>query len=294
MNVGLLAAAEGWHLRDLRRAFALLGAATVRIDPTRLVARSGAPEPEAPWRDLDALLVRVIPPGSLEQIVFRVDLLHQLAARGLAVVNPPRALERSIDKSWTTRLLEAAGVPTPRTVVTERCDAALEAFREFGDAVVKPLLGSGGRGLFRISDEDHAWRAFRALEQQRFVLYVQEFVPHGRHDLRLFVSGGEAIAAARREGEGWKTNLAAGAKALPHRATPEQERLAVAAAAAIGADYAGVDLLEADDGRLLVTEVNGIPAWEGIAAATGIDIAAVIASRVAARARASGRGDAGS
>ena len=280
--VGILAAAQGWHLQDLTRAFSARGAECVRIDPTRLVARR---ELDLPWRDLDALLVRVIPPGSLEQIVFRIDLLHALADRGLPVVNAPRALERSIDKHWTTRLLEASGLPTPRTVVTERCDAALEAFREMGDVVVKPLLGSGGRGIFRLSDEDHAWRAFRALEQQRFVLYVQEFVPHGRHDLRLFVAGGEVVAASRREGDGWKTNLAAGARALPHQATTDQERLAVAAAAAIGADYAGVDLLEADDGRLLVTEVNGIPAWEGIGKATGIDIAAVIAARVAARAR---------
>ena len=292
-RIGILAAAEGWHLADLRRAFAAAGAGTLRIDPTRLVVGSAA---AAPWRDLDALLVRVIPPGSLEQIVFRVDLLHLLQDGGLPVVNSPRALERSIDKHWTTRLLEAAGLPTPRTVVAERAEAALAAFRTLGgDVVVKPLLGSGGRGIFRVSDEDHAWRAFRALEQQRFVLYLQEFIPHGRHDLRLFVAGGEVIAAARREGDGWKTNLAAGAKATPHRATPEQERLAVAAAAVVGTDYAGVDLLESEDGRLLVTEVNGIPAWEGIARATGIDVAAVIASRVMARARAanSGAGPAG-
>jgi RimK family alpha-L-glutamate ligase len=288
-KVGLLAAAEGWHLRSLRRAFAALGADTVRIDPTRLAGRTaGAPATpgaDRPWSDLDALLVRVIPPGSLDQIVFRVDLLHRLADRGLPVVNAPRALERTIDKHWTSRLLDDAGLPTPDTVVTERADEALAAFRSLGDAVVKPLLGSGGRGIFRVSDEDHAWRAFRALEQQRFVIYLQEFIPHGRHDLRLFVAGGEAVAAARREGDGWKTNLAAGARALPHRATAAQEDLAVRAAGVVGADYAGVDLLEAEDGRLLVAEVNGIPAWEGIEKATGRDIAAVIAARVRARVR---------
>jgi RimK family alpha-L-glutamate ligase len=287
-KVGILAAAEGWHLRELRRAFGACGAEAVRLDPTRLVGRTHAaadvPARTAePWDDLDALLVRVIPPGSLDQIVFRVDLLHRLADRGLPIVNPPRSLERTIDKHWTTRLLDDAGIPTPRTVATERADEALAAFRRLGDVVVKPLLGSGGRGIFRVSDEDHAWRAFRALEQQRFVMYVQEFVPHGRHDLRLFVSGGEVVAAARREGDGWKTNLAAGARAVAHRPTPGQEALAVRAAAAVGADYAGVDLLEAEDGRLLVIEVNGIPAWEGIGKATGIDIAAVIASRVRAR-----------
>ncbi len=300
-KVGILAAAEGWHLRELRRAFAALGAETLRFDPTRLVGRThagaaghGGRDTEAaaaggptaagePWDELDALLVRVIPPGTLDQIVFRVDLLHRLADRGLPVVNPPRALERTIDKHWTSRLLDDAGIPTPRTIATERADEALAAFRRVGVVVVKPLLGSGGRGIFRVSDEDHAWRAFRALEQQRFVIYVQQFVPHGRHDLRLFVAGGEVVAAARREGDGWKTNLATGARALPHRPTEGQESLAVRAAAAVGADYAGVDLLEAEDGRLLVIEVNGIPAWEGIGKATGIDIAAVIASRVRAR-----------
>jgi RimK family alpha-L-glutamate ligase len=280
-KVGILAAAEGWHLHELRRAFATLGAETVRFDPTRLVGGTG--ENDAPWDGLDALLVRVIPPGSLDQIVFRVDLLHRLADRGLAVVNPPRSLERTIDKHWTSRLLDDAGIPTPRTIATERADEALTAFRDLRDVVVKPLLGSGGRGIFRVADEDHAWRAFRALEQQRFVLYLQEFVPHGRHDLRLFVSGGEVVAAARREGDGWKTNLATGARALPHRPDAAQESLAVRAAAAVGADYAGVDLLEAEDGRLLVIEVNGIPAWEGLGKATGVDIAAVIASRVRAR-----------
>lgn len=273
-RVGILSAADGWHIERLRRAFASLGADTVRLDP-RLLGR--------PLEGLDALVVRLIPPGSLDQIVFRVDALHLASDAGLPVVNSPRALERSIDKHWTTRLLHAAGVPTPRTVATERADEALSAFDLFGDVVVKPLLGSGGRGVFRVSDRDHAWRAFRALELQRAVLYVQEFVPHGRVDLRLFVCGGEVIAAARREGSGWKTNLQAGARPVAHRPSLLEAELALKAAAAVGADYAGVDLLPCDDGRLLVIEVNGIPAWAGVEAATGVDVAHAIASMVTCR-----------
>jgi RimK family alpha-L-glutamate ligase len=280
-RVGILSAADGWHIERLRRAFAALGADTVRLDPTRLWGRVGGPR-RGPLEGLDALVVRLIPPGSLDQIVFRVDALHLLADAGVPVVNAPRALERTIDKHWTSRLLEDAGVPTPRTVAAERADEALAAFDLFGDVVVKPLLGSGGRGVFRVSDRDHAWRAFRALEQQRAVLYVQEFVPHGRVDLRLFVCGGRVIAAARREAEGWKTNLAAGAQPLAHRPSAREEELALRAASAVGADYAGVDLLPCDDGRLLVTEVNGIPAWAGVEAATGVDVAAAIANLVRA------------
>ena len=285
-RVGILAAGDGWHVQALSRALAALGLEPARIDPTRLVGGAGAARDAAVAPGLDrfeALLVRVIPPGSLDQIVFRIDLLHLLADSGLPIVNPPRCLERAIDKHWTSRLLDGAGIATPRTVVAERAEDALAAFARLRDVVVKPLLGSGGRGIFRVSDEDHAWRAFRALEQQRSVLYVQEFVPHGGHDLRAFVAGGEVVAAMRREAASWKSNVAAGARAVAHHLTPEQEDLARRAAGAVGADYAGVDLMEAEDGRLLVIEVNAIPGWAALQGTTPRDIAAVVAGRVRAR-----------
>jgi RimK family alpha-L-glutamate ligase len=286
--VGILAAAEGWHLEALRRALHRGGCDVVRCDPTRLVGRVGEKtgvEAGAFLERLDALLVRVVPPGSLDQIVFRIDALHLMADRGLPIVNSPRCLERTIDKHWTSRLLREAGVPTPRTLVSERAEEALAGFREMGDVLVKPLLGSGGRGIFRVSDEDHAWRAFRALEQQRAVIYVQEFVPHGYFDLRLFVARGNVLAAARRDGRGWKSNVAAGATTIAYRPSAEEEAAAVRAAAAVGADYSGVDLLRAEDGRLLVTEVNGIPGWAGLQETTTTDIAAAIAEIVIARAK---------
>jgi RimK family alpha-L-glutamate ligase len=297
-RVGILAAADGWHIEALGRALAARGSVAVRLDPTRVGATAGGGggraaiaaggadggvDGGAVLDAFDALLVRVVPPGSLDQIVFRIDALHLLADRGLPIVNGPRCLERTIDKHWTTRLLDDAGIPTPRTFVTERADRALEAFAAFGDAVVKPLLGSGGRGLFRVSDPDLAWRAFRTLEQQRAVIYMQEFVPHHRHDLRLFVTGGRIVAAARREGDGWKSNVAAGARARAHLPTDAQADLARRAAAVVEADYAGVDLLEAEDGRLLVTEVNGIPGWSGLQETTRVDVALAVADATLAR-----------
>jgi len=312
-RIGILAASDGWHIGELRRALAARGCAAVRLDPTRVGAMAGgaggangraaivaargdaAPGGRAATaaaggtsgvetlEDLDALVVRVVPPGSLDQIVFRIDTLHLLAGRGLVIVNGPRCLERTIDKHWTSRLLDDAGIPTPRTFVTERADRALEAFGAMGDVVVKPLLGSGGRGLFRVSDPDLAWRAFRTLEQQRSVIYLQEFVPHRSDDLRLFTAGGRIVAAARREGDGWKSNVAAGAVARAHLPTDAQADLARRAAAVVEADYAGVDLLEAEDGRLLVTEVNGIPGWSGLQETTRVDVAGAIADTLLAR-----------
>ncbi len=302
-RVGIVASGDGWHLRAIEAALRRLGCESIRLEASRLsglvgeissiraAARGEIPAlgaPSAPALEaLDALMVRFIPPGSLDQIVFRIDCLHLLADGGLPVVNPPRAIERTVDKHWTSRLLRDAGVPTPRTVAAEGFEEAMAAFRDMRDVLVKPLLGSGGRGIVRVSDEDLAYRTFRALEMQRAVFYLQEFVPHGRSDLRLFVAAGRLLAAARRSGDGWKSNVAAGATAAPHRPRPDEEELALRACRAVGADYAGVDLVEAEDGRTLVIEVNGIPGWAALQETTGVDIALEIARLVEARLRAS-------
>ena len=284
-TIGILASGDGWHVRALTSAFERLGCSAVRLDVARLAGRiaargqvSAGPVEIA---SLAALVVRLIPAGSLEQVVFRVDALHLLADGGLPIVNAPRCIERTVDKHWTSRLLHDAGVPTPRTVAAEGLEDALQAYRDLGgDVVVKPLLGSGGRGIFRVADEDLARRSLRALEAQRAVFYLQEFIPHGHSDLRLFVAGGRVAAAARRVASGWKTNVAAGARAEPHRPRPEEEELALRACRAVGADYAG---LEGEDGRLLVVEVNGIPGWSALQGTTSVDLASEVARLVRAR-----------
>ena len=234
------------------------------------------------------MIVRAIPAGSLEQVIFRVDALHRLARLGVAVVNSPRCIERTVDKYFTSALLEDAGLPTPRTRVCERLDDALEAFEALGgDVVIKPLFGSEGRGIVRVTDPDLAYRTCRALEVTRSVFYLQEFVPHGGRDLRAFVVGGRLVAAMTRRAAGWKTNVSQGARTEPVVLSGALERLSLQAAALVEADYAGVDLLHAEDGRALVIEVNGIPGWRGLQQTTEVDVAAVIAEHaVAARGRA--------
>lgn len=278
MKVGILGREGSWHVTALQAALAQRGIVAPCFPTTRLVARL-ARRPcimangEA-LDDYDLLLVRSIPGGSLEQIIYRVDALHRLEDLGVRVVNSPAVIERTVDKYYTSALLEDAGLPTPRTVVTERFDEALAAFEELGgDVVVKPLFGSEGRGMVRVSDEEIAYRVFRALEQGRYLYYVQEFVPHGCEDIRAFVVGGQVIAAMVRRGASWKTNIAQGAAAEPLELPPTVRETAVLAAAALGTTYAGVDILPIETGGYTVIEVNGIPAWHGLQAATGVDVA---------------------
>ena len=290
MRVAILSARQGWHTDQLCRALAERGHEGRVLPYETLVAHLGgggsAPAMTAGDEDLGAcaaVLARIIPAGSLEQIVFRVDALHTLEERGIPVVNPARTIERTVDKLWTTALLEQAGLRVPETVVCEGADAALAAFRALGDVIVKPLFGSMGLGMVRVTDEEMAFRVFRTLETLRGVYYVQRTIDHGGCDVRAFVVGSRVIGAIERSAPGWKTNLARGGRARSVTLEPEQTELALAAARAVGADYAGVDLLPARDGTMYVVEVNGIPGWRGLQEATSRDVAAAIVELLVGR-----------
>jgi RimK family alpha-L-glutamate ligase len=287
MRVAILSAGRGWHTNELARALTGRGHTASLVPVNRLVARIGGTPRliagDSALEACDAALVRIIPRGSLEQIVFRVDALHWLESLGPLVMNPARALERSVDKFWTSALLEAAGLLTPRTVVAEDVDAAMAAFAAMRDVIVKPLFGSNGRGMVRVSDEEIAYRVFKALELERAVYYVQEALPHPGRDVRALVVGDAVVAAAWRSAPGWRTNVARGGQASKADLLPEWKELSLRAARAVGAEYAGVDLLPASDGRVYVLEVNGIPGWRGLQATTDVDLAGAIVAHLEAR-----------
>ncbi len=287
MLVPILSARPGWHADELVRALRERGHDGVELRYEQIVARYGGGRRfEAGGVLLDespALLARIIPEGSLEQLIARVDVLHALEDRGVRVLNSAAAIERTVDKSWTTALLDAAGLPTPETVVCETVETAMDTFREFGDVILKPLFGSMGLGMLRIREEETAWRVFRTVERLRWVFYLQKTIEHGGRDLRAFVVGGRVIAAIERRSDGWRTNVAQGGTAHPVELNAVQERLAIEAARVVGADYAGVDLVPDGDGADYVIEVNGIPGWRGLRDATGVDAAGAIVDHLLAR-----------
>jgi RimK family alpha-L-glutamate ligase len=283
MRAAILSTGSGWHTDELARAFAARGHTSALFPFTSLVGQVGfAPGVEAvdvaakgqALGDFDVVVVRIIPRGSLEQIIFRMDALHLLAASGVRVFNPPRAIERTVDKFYTSGLMAQAGLRTPRTVVCEHSAEALVAFAALGgDVVVKPIFGSMGLGMARVQDEEIAYRVFKALELERAVYYVQETVPHEGRDLRAFVLGGRVLRAMERVSDGWRTNIARGARARPVSLTPEQERDCLRATEAVGAECAGVDLQPTADGGHYLLEVNGIPGWQGLQTTTDLNIA---------------------
>jgi RimK family alpha-L-glutamate ligase len=287
VNIAILSARTGWHTDELCRALADHGHAGVVLPYEKLAARvpGGLSSESVPILEADAVLARIIPGGSLEQVIYRVDALHWIEERGIPVMNSPRAIERSVDKFYTTALLHDSGLPTPETVVCEQIDEAIAAVRLMGDCIIKPLFGSLGHGMVRVSEPEVARRILRSLEQTRAVFYVQKAIDHGGRDIRVFVVGGAVLGAIERrapDGE-WRTNVAIGGAATPFELPEEWAQLAVCAARTVGADYAGVDLLPSRDGRIFVLEVNGIPGWEGFQKATGVDVAGAIVGQLVAR-----------
>jgi RimK family alpha-L-glutamate ligase len=295
MQITILNAGTGWHTDDLCRALAERGHSARVLPYERLTARLGTvPRPvrrlsvqTAEVLDADAVLARIIPAGSLEQMIYRVDALHWIETRGVPVLNSARAIERSVDKFYTTALLQEAGLPTPETVACEGANDAMSALQTMGDAIVKPLFGSMGHGMVRVADPDMAFRVVRALEQLHVVYYIQRTVDHGGRDVRVFVLGGRVLGAIERlapDGQ-WRTNVSLGGVARPIDLPASWEEMALRAAAVIGADYAGVDLLPSRDGTVFVLEVNGIPGWQGLKQATGIDVAGALVDYLSERVR---------
>ena len=286
MKFAVLAAPDSWYHRDLARAagdrhevtvhsFSELSAA---VGPGGHRLASG----ESDLRGFDAVIVRTMPPGSLEQVVFRMDALGRLEASGTTVVNSPRSLEAAVDKYLSSAKLADAGLPTPRTIVCQTVDDALAAFDELGgDVVVKPLFGGEGRGITRLSDENLALRAFSMLAQLNAVIYLQEFVQHLGYDIRLFVLGSHVFGMKRINPTDWRTNVSRGATTEPFEVDDRYAQLARSAATAVGAMIAGVDILPACDGREVVLEVNAVPGWKALARTLQTDIAALILDAVA-------------
>ncbi|MDD5367798.1 MAG: RimK family alpha-L-glutamate ligase [Anaerolineaceae bacterium] len=278
IQVALMGSQESWHSQVLVEAFRKHGITPVIVEAARSKAMLGVNRQVASGEQVlstfDLLLVREVPGGSLEQVIFRMDALHQLENCGVRVVNSPYAIEKMVDKYYTLSLLQDTGLRVPETLVTENDADALEGFHTLGgDVVVKPLFGSRGVGMVRVSDADTAGRVFKALHLGGYVYYLQKYIPHNNSDLRVLVVGQECIAGMGRISEHWKTNIAAGGRPVALELTEEMIEMSRNAARVVGADYCGVDLMNNEAGELFVIEVNSMPAWRALQEVTPIDIA---------------------
>ncbi|MEZ5940716.1 MAG: RimK family alpha-L-glutamate ligase [Planctomycetaceae bacterium] len=278
-DIAILGNEGSWYVNDLVRAAREHNLHAVRCDFTQIATSVGQGEQvlcgDVDLRLVKSVIVRTMPPGTLEQVVFRMDALQRLETQGVSVVNSPRSLECAVDKYLTTSRLAAAGLPVPETIVCETEETALIAWEQLGrDVLVKPLFGSEGRGIVRVSDPDVAHRTFRTISRLGAVLYLQRFINHAGFDIRVLVLDGQIVGGMKRSNPlDYRSNLARQGRADVHDVTSLEGEIALAATDVTRARIAGIDLLYDDSGRCYVIEVNAVPGWRGFARCTGIDVA---------------------
>jgi len=223
-------------------------------------------------------LVRGFGAAATQKIFFRLDLLNAMEEYGLKLINSRESLEIASDKFLTSIYLDRHNIPTPKTVICENINDALESFKELGnDIVLKPLYGSKGIGITRISDMGFAENVIYSLGQLNHIFYIQEFIKHNNRDIRVLVLGNKAIAGMYRVSNNWKTNIYSGAIMEPIELTKEVKNLAIKAAKITKTEIAGVDIVESEKG-LLVLEVNSIPGFTAIQKVCDTNLAEEIVS----------------
>lgn len=280
MQIGVFGNQDSWYVSELCRAGTERGHNIVPLLFQEIVSAVDTGQVrlscgEINLLSLDAVIVRTMPPGTLEQVIARMDLLAGLEAQGVRILNSPRALECAVDKYLTTQRLSLAGLPVPPTIVCETAETALVAFEQLGgDVVIKPLFGAEGRGIIRVSDPELALRACRTLERLGAVLYLQQFVQGPGFDIRILLLDGSLLGSMKRTPQpgDFRANISQNGTGTKHVPTENELQLAVRAAAVTGSQFAGVDLMYDQNGNPLVIEVNAVPGWRGLLQACGVCI----------------------
>lgn len=289
-TIAIITDDPGWHGAQLKQAFAshhLISSYISATEPIiNIIGCRTSIELSNFTQPPLAVFVRGLPGGTLEQIIFRLNVLHHLSSVGVVVYNNVRGIERTVDKAMTSLLLKQAGLPTPNTWVCESKQHAefiyqTECKRE-KKLLLKPLFGSQGIGICLLDSSTGLTHD----EQFAGVYYLQSFIDCKKKppfDIRVFVINGKAIAAMTRHGKLWLTNRAQGAVCQLLQLDNQLRDLSEAAANVVGIEYAGVDLIPDKNGSLYIIEVNSIPAWQGLQQVTDINIAARLADDMVRR-----------
>ena len=275
----------GWHGQKLKHSLAKRGlkARYVRLQECSFDLTQQATVKLPGFNQLpQAVFVRGVPGGCLEQVVYYLDVLHALEYLQVPVFNNTRALERSVDKGMTSFLLKSNNIKTPKAIFSSDLHYINNKIHELVDAskqvVVKPIFGSQGKGVQRISNKSD----LIDYSMMHGVMYVQEYIDAGEEvgvDYRVFVVGGEVVASMKRTGESWITNVAQGGKVEAVKLGDQVEQIAIDAASVTGLEYSGVDLIRDKYGDFWVTEVNSVPAWKGLQQTTKVDISDLIINK---------------
>ena len=231
------------------------------------------------WKDYNVVVERCV---NHSRALYALRILNDW---GVPTVNRFEVASVCGNKLETSSALIRDGVPSPRCKIAFTAESALEAIESLGYPVVlKPAVGSWGRLLSKVNDRDAAETILEHKETlgnyNHSIFYIQEYIDKPARDIRSFVIGDQTVAAIYRYSGHWITNTARGGRAENCPVTPDIDRISRAAAKAVGGGVVAVDLLETQDGQLLVNEVNYTMEFRNSIDTTGVNIPAMVVEYV--------------
>jgi len=233
---------------------------------------------------LDALVVKKISAVYSPATLDRLELLRVAEQAGVRVFSPAQSMLRLIDRLSCTVTLRNAGIPMPDTRVTEDIPAAIQAVREFGSAVFKPLYSTKARGMTIIDDDQDdiaLERAIRNFSTDNPMMYIQRKINLPGRDLGMVFLAGRYLGTYARvpQGDAWNTTIHSGGRYEPHTPADDVIELAYRAQDLFNMDFTTVDVAETDTGPI-VFEVSAFGGFQGAKDGIGIDAAALYVEHV--------------
>jgi ribosomal protein S6--L-glutamate ligase len=287
MKLGIVSRAPGSYSTQRLKAAAIERGHKVRVlDTLRFAIDLSGDEPDLQYRgkplsDYDAILPRI----GASITFYGLAVVRQFEQMDVYTPNTSNGIANSRDKLRAIQILSRHDVGIPATsFVRDRADV-LAAIDRVGGApvVIKLLEGTQGIGVILAPDTKVAEAVIETLQSTKQNVLIQRFVAESRGtDVRAFVIGDRVVAAMRRRAEGdeFRSNVHRGGSTELVELDDEYARVAVQSAQIMGLRVAGVDMLEGEDGPL-VMEVNSSPGLEGIEGATELDIAGAIVDYIA-------------
>ncbi|MFJ8859383.1 RimK family alpha-L-glutamate ligase [Streptomyces sp. NPDC102451] len=217
-----------------------------------------------------------------------VGVARRLEFTGVTALNRASAIETCNDKGLQALLFARHGIPHPVSRHTFSYDQVRRTVAELGlPTVIKPVSGSWGRGVTKVTDDDslEAWVGGRESADaggKLFPVLVQQYIDKPGHDLRVVVVGRTPVVAIQRVSDNWRTNTHLGARIERLEITGPIEKLCAQVVDALGEGFYGIDLIEdLATGELLVLEVNANPDFARSSAVHGVNVAGHLAAYIA-------------
>ncbi len=286
-KVGLFSS-DPWSRREqsLQESFTRLGVETIQVLPWKVSRRGSTNEHKITMNgkdlsSLDVLIVLDLGANDIGTFFNRVGLLSALTEMGVNIINSVSSILLMRNKAETMRRLISAGLPVPKTLITESIEDAASFVREHFPCVLKPITGFGGLGVQLIErkfdfENIYDYLKFHSQMFGKGAYLLQEFVKSPGYDIRALVLDDEVIASMQRVGgEGITTNIHSGG--IPRSNTLDVTDLSIRAAKSVKGRLVGVDIIPDIDGNLWILETNATPGWTGLQQVTDFDISDRIA-----------------